>query len=142
MGQTTLVHLDSMVFIYYLDSTDKKLHEASRRIIHQVVEGEISAITSQISVIETLSPAKYTNDPDRMEAYTLFFRNTPNLTVYPVDWNVSLEAANLRRRFRWLRTPDAIQLSTAIVGGVKRFITSDIRLKKIANLPFELALLK
>ena len=121
MGQTTLVHLDSMVFIYYLDSSDKKLHEASRRIIHQVVEGVISAITSQISVIETLSPAKYTNDPDRMEAYTLFFRNTPNLVVYPVEWSVSFEAARLRRQFRSLRTPDAIQLSTALVGGAKRF---------------------
>lgn len=141
MGAQPLVHLDSMVFIYYLDSTDKRLHEASRALINQVIEGEVSAITSHVSVIETLSPGRYARDLDRLEAYSLFFHNTPNLTVYPVDWDVSLEAARLRRQFAALRTPDAIQLATALVHGAARFITHDIRLTKLTDLPLKISLL-
>ena len=44
------------------------------------------------------------------------------------------EAADLRARFN-LRTPDAIQVATAIIAGAQAFITNDARLKSVTEIP-------
>lgn len=121
-----------MVFIYYLDPQDNKLHENSRLLIDRMLSGQIEVITSHVSVIETLSPVQYINDQPRVTEYSLFFQNTPHLTVHSIGWEVAFKTAELRRQNKILRTPDAIQLATAIMYQADVLITNDdqlIRLK-------------
>lgn len=67
-----------------------------------------------------------------------FFQETYGLTVYPIDWIISTEAARLRRETTSLRTPDAIQLATALVHNATHFVTNDDRLKGVKRLPFKI----
>jgi predicted nucleic acid-binding protein len=51
----------------------------------------------------------------------------------PVDLAIAERAAELRARYN-LKTPDALQVATAIETGCNAFLTSDMRLKRITEL--------
>jgi predicted nucleic acid-binding protein len=57
----------------------------------------------------------------------------PNLELEPISRAILLEAAALRARYR-LRTPDAIQLTTAFKSGATLAITNDEAWKHIAGI--------
>mgnify|MGYP001616021685 CR=1 FL=1 len=133
-----LVALDSMVFIYYLDATDKKLNSAAEFLIEPLLQNKGQAITSIISVVETLSTPRYLGDQERLESYSLFFLSLPNLTVENVSWDIAQEAARLRRENKSLRTPDSIQLATALINKADVFITNDTRLTKLPHPPLKI----
>lgn len=132
------VALDSMVFIYVLDASNSTFHPSSRLLVDTLERRHIPSVTSVVSVIETLSSPTYLDSPERVELYSLFFQKFPLLTVCPVSWEIASVAARLRRETRSLRTPDAIQLSTALVHGVTHFVTNDDRLKSVKGLPFNI----
>ena len=54
----------------------------------------------------------------------------------PVSRQVIDRATQLRARY-YLRTPDAIHLAAAIVGGCDVFLTNDYRLTQCAEIPIE-----
>jgi predicted nucleic acid-binding protein len=56
------------------------------------------------------------------------------LTTYPVDIPIARKAAELRAKEN-LRTPDVIQIATAIVAGAQAFVTNDARLKNVQDIP-------
>lgn len=134
----SLVALDSMVFIYYLDATDQKLNLAARSVIEPLLQNRNRAVTSIISVVETLSTPRYLNDQERIDNYSLFFHTLPNLSVVEVDWPIANTAAELRRQYPSLRTPDATQLATAVISKSDLFITNDERLKKLPHPPIKI----
>ncbi|MBI2008130.1 PIN domain-containing protein [Candidatus Amesbacteria bacterium] len=127
-----LLAIDSMVFIYYLDPKEERLHTASQQVIELLLKKRSQGVTSIVSVLETLSPSYYLTDQDRLENYSLFFHSIPNLKIIEVDWDVALEAARLRRENKSLRTPDSIQLATALIHKADVFITNDDRLKNLS----------
>jgi predicted nucleic acid-binding protein len=58
------------------------------------------------------------------EEYRNILLQSPALTTIPLDEGVDEEAAGLRARHN-LRTPDAIQLATAIRSGASWYLTND-----------------
>jgi len=127
-----LLAIDSMVFIYYLDPKEEHLHTTSQQVVELLLKKKSQGVTSIVSVLETLSPSHYLTDQDRLENYSLFFHSIPSLKIIEVDWNIALEAARLRRENKSLRTPDSIQLATALVHNADIFITNDGRLKGLS----------
>lgn len=127
-----LIALDAMIFIYYLDASDKTLNTQSRLILEPLFGNKTRGITSVVSVLETLSSPRYIHDPERVENYSLFFQSIPMLQVVDITWDIAQEAARLRRENQGLRTPDAIQLATAIIHHADIFITNDVKLKKLS----------
>ena len=58
----------------------------------------------------------------------------PNLNIIDVDYKIALEAARIKREYKF-RLPDSIQLATALIGKAQAFVTNDQRLKKFQELP-------
>ncbi len=128
MGQ--IIALDSMIFIY-LFGADERFYEKVQVLFDQIEGGEVSGVTSEMSVIEVLSPVKYIDSDELRGEITRFFLESTGLKILPVDREVGLVAARLRRENKSLRTPDAIQLATAVVSGAKLFVTNDKKLQKV-----------
>jgi predicted nucleic acid-binding protein len=131
-GTQKLLALDAMAFIYYLDASDETLHVRSRLTIEPILTGKTRGVTSIISLLETLSSPRYVHDTERVEHYSLFFQTVPSLQIVDVTWDIAQEAARLRRTCKSLRTPDALQLATALVSHADTFVTNDIRLKNLS----------
>lgn len=127
----SIIAVDSMIFIYLFEDDTRFIDEV-HPILKNAERGKSSLITSVISVAETLSPTKYLVDKVTPTKIQQFFRETQGLTIYPVDWNIAVEAAFLRQKHRFLKTPDAIQLATALVYKATTFITNDTEFKKLS----------
>lgn len=128
-----LVGLDSNLFIYHFEN-NPKFSVFSVKVFDKLSKGTLRAVTSIISVIETLSyPAPSAVVKNIQEA----FATIPNLNIMDVDHKIALEAARIRREYKF-RLPDSIQLATALAGRVQAFITNDHKLKSFKKIPIVL----
>lgn len=134
-----LLALDSMVFIYLIEQTEPYF-SLCKKIAFLGESGEAKIISSVIVILECLSPAKYVSHPEIQTEILSFFENAPGLTIFSVDKNVCLEASRLRRENPGLKTPDSIQLATALINKADIFITNDDKLAKL-KLPVRIQVL-
>lgn len=120
-----------MTFIYHFDRIEPYFAHTTK-LFTNAQRGEFDIITSIISVIETLSPAVYCHSPGLIKEINIYFKEAHYLHVVDITWDIAQEAAKLRREYTHLRTPDAVQLATAIVSQADTFITNDVKLKKLS----------
>ncbi len=125
-----VVAVDSMVFIYHFEATEPHF-SFIQSLFSQGKSQKIRIITSVISVLESLSSPKYLDSPRTAREIGLFFLEAGYIDIYDVTWDIAQEAARLRRENKYLRTPDSIQLATALVHQADIFITHDIKLQKL-----------
>lgn len=128
--KTTLA-LDSMIFIYHFDHVEPYFTHTTK-LFTKAQKGEYEVVTSLISVIEALSFIDYRLSPEIIKEINIYFQEAKYLHVVDVNWNIAQEASRLRREYKYLRTPDAIQLATAIVSQANIFITNDTKLKTLS----------
>ena len=72
-------------------------------------------------------------DTKLAEQYKNILTNAPGIELLEVTHEVAIKAAELRAKYN-LRTPDSIQIATAIVTKASCFLTNDIRLKSVSEL--------
>ncbi len=124
------VALDSMLFIYLFES-DPRYIALVDPIFEQLEQGKLHGVTSMVTPLEILAKPKLTYEPENLAIFTQFFTKTPHLEVVPMSWEIVLIAAQIRRTYSSIKTPDSLQLATAQVKKTDIFITHD---KKILNL--------
>lgn len=88
-------------------------------------------MTSYVTLIEVLVHPLREGRSELAEEYRNILLQSPALTAVSLDEGIAEESAGLRARYG-IRTPDAIQLATAIRSGASWFLTNDAEL---ANLP-------
>jgi predicted nucleic acid-binding protein len=119
------VALDTMIFIYAFEE-----HHAYQAILksffRSLEKGEMSAVTSTLTLTECLVQPYRKKDFALSAQYLVLFRNFPNLSIIPLTDDIAERAAFLRAQYN-LRTPDAVQLATALVSGCHAFLTNDDR---------------
>ena len=117
------VFIDTMVFSYLL-MEHPNYADLAGAVLNLIEQGEISGVTSMITVAEILTPPALKGDEQAARLYELYIRNFPNLTILPLDFDVARTTAKVLGQTR-LRTPDAIQIAIALVAGVDAIITND-----------------
>lgn len=117
------VAVDTMVFIYAFEEHSAYL-PLIKPFFTAVEKGEMEAVTSTITLAECLIQPYKKKDMALAARYRVLFRNFPNLSVIPVTDDIAERTALLRANYR-LKTPDAIQLATALVSGSRLFLTND-----------------
>jgi predicted nucleic acid-binding protein len=129
---------DSMIFIYLFEE-NPAYFSLVQTAFTLLEEGKIEVITSIITPIEVLSNQELDAFPEKLQLYSNFFSSLKGLYVQDLNWDLVQKAAFLRRSYN-LRTPDAIQLATAIIFKAKVFVTNDDSFRKIKD--FSIILLK
>lgn len=124
------IGLDSMCFIYHFAGHPEYL-PLTEIMFGLIEKADILAVSSVISVIETLVAPEKQGRQLVVYEYEKSFRTLPNLTVVPIDWPQAKLAAKLRAIYAGLRTPDAIQIAACILAGAEAFLTNDKRLKQV-----------
>jgi len=98
-----------------------------------VDRGELRVVTSVLTLTEVLVHPMRRGDHDLADQYRRILLHADQITTVPVSEGVAEEASRLRARHN-LRTPDAIQLATAIRSGASAFLTNDGRLPEFSAL--------
>jgi len=124
--------IDTAPFIYFVERHPDYLG-LMREIIRRIDAGEIEAVSSVVTLTEVLThPLRFKNVLLAQRYRDVLYRSR-NFRLLPIDAAIAEVAANLRARYN-LRTPDALQLATAIRAGCDAFLTNDATLKKVTEL--------
>ncbi|HOQ98306.1 MAG TPA: PIN domain-containing protein [Anaerolineae bacterium] len=128
LDDARVVGLDSMAFIYHFEA-----HPAygalTQALFSRLERGDLRACTSALSLCEVLTGALKAGNSRLAQIYRQVFELLPNLSVAAVDTACAALAAQVRVE-SGLRTPDALQIAAAALGGAEAFITNDARLRQ------------
>ncbi|BCB95222.1 motility twitching protein PilT [Dissulfurispira thermophila] len=127
-----IIGIDTMVFIYHIEE-HPVYSQITEGIFDAVEKGRRTAVTSVITLLEILVKPKIENNHGAVKDYRDTLLTFPNLKIFDVDLRVSEKASDLRAKYS-IRTPDAIQIATAILAGAGTFLTNDESLKRVKDI--------
>ena len=121
------VFIDTAPFIYYIES-----HNKYRNFIDNLfqlnAQGKIAFITSSLTVMEVLVQPLRLQKLAIAESYLKILTSSKNLEIIDLTIGISKKAAEIRAKYN-IKTPDAIQLATAIESQSDYFLSNDVKLE-------------
>ncbi|OQY52343.1 MAG: PIN domain nuclease [Candidatus Parabeggiatoa sp. nov. 2] len=130
--QGQVIALDTAPLIYFLEE-----HPTYLPIIDpffkKLDKGSIRVVTSVITLSEVLVKPLREGDTQLAQQYRDILLNIEGLTTVEISVAIAEKVAQLRSQYS-LRTPDAIQIATALQSGATALLTNDIRLPVLPNL--------
>ena len=124
------VALDTPIFIYHFEKSERYFKVTQEIFSRLDTEKNFTAVTSIITLIElTVKPLREARH-DLVKEYTQKLLFDDKLTTFAVDEEIARKAAELRANYG-IKTPDAVQIATALVAQADAFITNDAELKRI-----------
>ncbi|MBW2554984.1 MAG: type II toxin-antitoxin system VapC family toxin [Deltaproteobacteria bacterium] len=133
ISKYSIVALDTVIFIYHFEKS-KTYFKLTKEIFSRLDENQdFSAITSILTLLEVSVKPIEDSRNDLLKEYSDKLLYDDKLTTLMIERDVAIKAAELRAKYR-IRTPDAIQIATSIIGNAGAFITNDIALKKVKEI--------
>jgi predicted nucleic acid-binding protein len=126
------VHIDSAIFIYYFEK-DAQRATLLKELFESVRTGRLKALTSHLTLLEVLVKPIQLKRFDLVRQYVIFLSRSRNFVLQPCEEHVAQKAARIRADHGF-RTPDAIQLATAVIHRAESFVTNDHRLRAFGEL--------
>lgn len=130
--QGQIVGLDTAPLIYFIEENPNYL-DVTDAFFEAMFRGEFSVVTSVLTITEVLVYPLRQGNTALSQQYREILFNSQGLTTIEVFPDIAENAAQLRANYN-LRTPDAIQMATAIRGGASFFLTNDARLLSLPAL--------
>lgn len=90
-------------------------------------------MTSTITLTEVLVHPLRNGDAALAHRYLDILLHAPTLAIAPITADIAERAAYLRAAHN-LRTPDALQVATALQAGASSFVTNDVRLRNVPGI--------
>ncbi|MCL5885196.1 MAG: PIN domain-containing protein [Deltaproteobacteria bacterium] len=135
-GRQKVVALDTNIFIHHFEENPVYI-AFTGKLFDWIESGRVRAVTSTLTLHEILSGARKGGRPALVQAYRDLLLSFPNLEFMPFTVELTDLSSDLRARYG-LRTPDAIQIATAIRGGAESFISNDESLLRVREIRVKL----
>lgn len=127
-----LVGLDTAPLIYFIEGSSS-YQPVLTRLFELNDKGSISFVTSTITLLEVLVRPLREQQSGIASQYRSILAGAPNIELMDITAAIAERAAQLRATYN-LRTPDALQLATAVEAGADYFLTNDNQLKALREL--------
>ncbi|MFN5969603.1 MAG: type II toxin-antitoxin system VapC family toxin [Microcystis sp.] len=127
-----VVGLDTAPLIYFIEK-NSLYYSRVQPFFSLVAQRHFQVVTSVITVVEVLVYPLRMGNLELAQQYRDILSNQAELSVLPVTETIAEQAAQLRATYN-LRTPDAIQLATALNQKASFFLTNDNRLPQLETL--------
>ena len=130
--QGEIVALDTTPLFYFIEENPAYL-ETVRSFFEAFDRGEFRIVTSVVTLLEVLVHPFRHGDVTLAQQYREILLNAEGLATVLFSHEIAEKAAQLRATHN-LRTPDAIQMATAIQEGASFLLTNDARLPSFPEL--------
>ncbi|HEV3077572.1 MAG TPA: PIN domain-containing protein [Thermoanaerobaculia bacterium] len=127
------VGLDSSIFIYLIEEHGVYL-PVVEPVFSAISAGNLTAVTSSLTLLEVLVQPLRAKLPELAEKYEKILTQSSGVRMIPLDVRILRAAAQLRA-VTAMKTPDAIQLASALAAGCTAFLTNDRRIPTVSGLP-------
>lgn len=128
----SLLGLDTAPFIYFVEQNPIYV-DLMREIFGRIQTNEFTACSSVITLTEVLILPLRASNQKLTDDYENILQSGRNFKLLPINWLIARKAANLRSKYN-LRTPDALQIATAIDAGCDAFLCNDNGLKRVVEI--------
>ena len=125
------IALDTSIFIYHVER-NPRYFSFTERVFSWIEREGNSAVTSTITLAELLVPAYREGVQQTLADYRGLLKTHPTIRWIDADREVADLTARIRATYR-LKTPDAIQVATAIVGNATLLVTNDPEFKRVSE---------
>ena len=129
------IALDTSVFIYHLEA-NPTYADLAGEVFAWLERSPNSAVTSTLTMTELLVQPYRASNERLVNQYFGLLSLFPNLEWIAPDLAIADTAARIRARHR-LRTPDALQVATAIRGGATALLTNDAEITRVSEVAVE-----
>jgi predicted nucleic acid-binding protein len=126
------VFLDTAPLIYYIEE-NRNYSPILNKLFQSNSKGDFLFQTSVITLLEVLVHPMRENEQQLVEEYQNILCNSPSIDIIDITIDIAIKAAGLRAKYG-LKTPDSIQVATALNASAQYFLTNDIRLKVISEI--------
>ena len=126
------VFLDTAPLIFYIEENKQYLPILDKLFLANS-KSKFLFKTSVITLIEVLVQPIRQNEHLLVEQYQNILCNSPTIDILEINVEISKRSAWFRARYG-LKTPDAIQLATALYASADYFLTNDLRLKVVKEI--------
>lgn len=127
----TQIGIDSAPLIYLVEKHPAHI-EKMMIVIEYINQGIMLGISATLTLTEVLTLPTKLDKASLIAEYEDILLNSSGFQLLPLDAEIAKTAANLRARYA-LRTPDAVQIGTAISAGCQVFLTNDLGLKRVKD---------
>lgn len=127
------IALDTNVFVYALENQGK-LGDGARDLLQRIKAEKPIVYTSVITIHEVLTGVYKKGMAEKVPDYVLAITGDGLIRIVDFTQQIALTSAQIRAKYG-LKTPDAIQIASAISAGASTFFTGDKRIpRKIGKL--------
>ncbi len=139
LTQHEYIFIDTAPIIYYIEA-NTKFGALVKIVVDSFQKGDLLACTSVLTLTEVLIKPVQKGNQKLVSAFSDFLRYGKNFNLLDINPRTAEQAAILRGRYSFLKTMDAIQISSAVEAGADAFITNDKNLKNIDDIEIILLL--
>ena len=104
-----------------------------REVFRRVTDADFEACTSVMTLTEVLVVPFRKSSPKIAEEYKNLLFNGINFQLYSIDLKIAETAARIRADYN-LRTPDALQIATALGHNCDAFLCNDKDFRRVKDL--------
>ncbi len=126
-----MIYLDANVIIRLLEGSP-----SARGPIENRLASETVVATSQLSRLECSCKPIRDNNQTLLSIYDGFF-HSQGMVLIDIDTQV-IDEATLIRATDSFKSPDSLQIASAIIGGAKVFLTGDTQLVRCKRITVEI----
>lgn len=126
------VYLDTSIFIYFVEC-EPRYYDLCDEIFRYMEEGRIEAATSTLTLLEILVQPYRAKEEDLVLKFYSLFTTYPHLKWIQLTLDISDLAARIRAEHN-LKTPDAIQIASALAGGATGFVCNDKAFRRVKDI--------
>ena len=132
-GRVKQIFLDTAPVIYFVEK-NPDFAPKIQEIFTRLDDGKLTAVVSPITLAECLVLPYKRKNRDVVQIFTDLLVNSESVLFYPIDEVAADKAANLRARYN-LTLTDSLQLAVAIQAECDAFLTNDIDLARVTEIP-------
>lgn len=129
----SLLFLDTAPVIYLVEA-HPVYFAVVKAIFDLIDQGNIAAVTSPVTLAECLVHPIRANNAKLEQDFSDLITEGTNTSFTLLDADIAHKAASLRANYN-LTLTDAFQVSAALASGCNAFLTNDVTLKRVSELP-------
>ena len=136
MSGNRKIFFDTTPLIYFLENSTVFSQSVEQKI-NECIQTRTNIFISVLGCGEYLVVPYREKDKEQEKRFFKFIKDL-NIKVTDINLEIMKSAAQLRAKYKFLKTPDAIQIATAIDVGCDEFYTNDVGLKKVKEIEVSL----
>jgi len=124
--------VDTSPFIYFAEK-HPKYRDRVREIFRITEINDVEIITSVVTLTEVLVKPLQSGDSVVENLYRVLLGDSDFVVITDIDKEIAERAALLRAKYN-LKTPDALQMATALESNCGAFLTNDVGIKRVTEI--------